>query len=173
MNPDEWTHGAALADSAGQVHGIRKADNMRETSAIEARLRAAATVADTLAAGFDAFEIIRLLARDCEDRVPGLLAAFMTAADAAVDGREAITAAPALPPPGRPGAGAGVPGASPDVAEIAGALAALGALLRDCLSRAAALATRPGDQDACNDAAQAAGRICQLMARDDDDARLR
>ena len=44
---------------------------MRETSAIEARLRAAATLTDTLAAGFDAFEIIRLLARDCEDRVPG------------------------------------------------------------------------------------------------------
>ena len=139
---------------------------MRETSAIEARLRAATTVADTLAAAFNAFEIIRLLARDCEDRVPGLLAAFMTAADAAVDGREAITAAPALPRPGRPEARAGMPGSSPDVAEIAGALAALGALLRDCLSRAATLAAGPADQVACQDAAQAAGRIYQLMARD-------
>jgi hypothetical protein len=146
---------------------------MRETSGMEARLRAAATLPDALAAGFDAFEIIRLLARDCEDRVPGLFAAFMNAADAAVDGREAITAAPALPRPGRPGAGAGVPGASLDVAEIAGALAGLGALLRDCLSRAAVLAAGPEDQVACKDAAQAAGRICQLMARDDDDARLR
>jgi hypothetical protein len=146
---------------------------LRETSGIEARLRATATVADTLAAGFDAFEIIRLLARDCEHRVPGLLAAFMTAADAAVDGREAITAAPALPRPGRSGARAGVPGASPDVAQIAGALAALGALLRDCLSRAATLAADPEDQAACKDAAQAAGRICQLMARDDDDRCLR
>jgi hypothetical protein len=146
---------------------------MRETSGIEARLRAAATLPDTLAAGFDAFEIIRLLARDCEDRVPRLLAAFMMAADAAVDGREAITAAPALPQPDRPHARAGVPGENPDVAEIAGALAALGALLRDCLSQAATLAAGPEDQAACQDAAHAAGRICQLMARDDDDHCLR
>jgi hypothetical protein len=75
----------------------------------------------------------------------------MTAADAAVDGRDAITAAPALPRPSRPGAGAGVPGACPDVAEIAGALAALGALLRDSLSRAAVLAAGPEDQVACMD----------------------
>jgi hypothetical protein len=155
---------------------MRKADKMCETSAVEARLRAAVTVPDTLAAGFDAFEIIRLLARDCEDRVPGLLAAFMTAADAAVDGRDAITAAPALPWPGRSEAGARVPGTGPDVAEIAGALAALAALaalLRDCLSRAATLATRPEDQAACRDAAQAAGRICQLMAGYGDDRCLR
>jgi hypothetical protein len=143
---------------------MRKADKVQATSAIEAQLRAAATLPEALVAGFDAFEIIRLLARDCEDRVPGQLAAFMTVADAAVDGREAITAAPALPRPVRCGAGAGVPGASPDVAEIAGALAALGALLRDCLSRAAVLATGPEDQAACKDAVQAAGRICQLMA---------
>lgn len=146
---------------------------MRETSGIEARLRAAATVADTLVAGFDAFEIIRLLARDYEDRVPGLLAAFMTAADAAVDGREAITAAPALPRPGGSEAAADVPGASSDVAEIAGALAALGELLRDCLSRAAVLAAGSEDQVACTHAAVAAGRICQLMARDGDDRYLR
>ena len=138
---------------------------MQATSGIEARLRAAATVPDTLAAGFDAFEVIRLLVRDCEDCVPGLFAAFMTTADAAVDGREAITAAPALPRPGRSGAGSGAPAAGPDVGEIAGALAALGALLRDCLSRAATLAAGPEDQAACTDAAQAAGRICQLMAR--------
>jgi hypothetical protein len=142
---------------------MRRADKMRETSGIEARLQAAATLPDTLAAGFDAFEIIRLLARECEDRVPGLLAAFMTAADAAVDGREAITAAPALPRPGRSAAGAGMPGVCPDVDEIAGALAALGAVLRDCLSRAATLAAGPEDQAACTEAAQAAGRICQLM----------
>lgn len=146
---------------------------MRATSGIEARLQAAATVADTLAAGFDAFEIIRLLARDCEDIVPGLLAAFMTAADAAVDGREAITAAPALPRPGRSEAGAGVPGASPHADETAGALAALGALLRDSLARAATLAAGPEDHAACTDAAQAAARICQLMARDGDDRCLR
>jgi hypothetical protein len=97
----------------------------------------------------------------------------MTAADAAVDGREAIAAAPAPPRPGRSDAGAGLPGARSDVDEIAAALAALGALLRDCLSRAAVLAAGPEDQVACKDATVAAECICQLMARDDDDRCLR
>src|SRR5260370_6077556 len=73
---------------------------MHERSGVAARLRQAATLPDMLAASFDAFEVIRLLACGNEDRVPGLFAAFMTAADAAVDGREAITAAPSLPPGG-------------------------------------------------------------------------
>ena len=38
-----------------------------------------------------------MAARDCQDRVPELFAAFMTTADAAVDGREALTTAPSLP----------------------------------------------------------------------------
>jgi hypothetical protein len=61
-------------------------------------LRQAATLPGILAASFDAFEVIRLLARVSEDTVPALFAAFMTAADAAVDGREAVTTAPSLPP---------------------------------------------------------------------------
>jgi hypothetical protein len=59
------------------------------------------------------------------------------------------------------------------VQEITGALAGLGALLNDRLSRAAVLAAAPLDRTACTDAARAAGRICQLMARDSDDAGLR
>ena len=136
------------------------------------RLQDAASLPDTLAAGFDAFEAIRQLARDCEDKVPALFAAFMTTADAAVDGREAITIAPALPP-GRAGAGVSVAGASAPVEEIAGALAGLGALLADRLSQAAAIAATAGDQAACTDAALAAGRICQLMTGGDDDSRPR
>jgi hypothetical protein len=72
---------------------------MQETSSMKARLRAAVTLPDILAVSFDAFEAIRLLARDGEDQVPGLFAAFMTAADAAVDGREALTLAPSPPGP--------------------------------------------------------------------------
>jgi len=63
-------------------------------------LRDAAGLPDTLAASFDAFEAVRELARGCEDKVPALFAAFMTTADAAVDGREAVTIAPSLPPTG-------------------------------------------------------------------------
>ncbi len=71
------------------------------------RLREAAGLPDTLAVAFDAFEAIRQLAHDCEDSVPSLLAAFLTTADAA--GREAITAAPALPPPGCAGTAVPLP----------------------------------------------------------------
>lgn len=94
----------------------------------------------------------------------------MTTADAAVDGREAITNAPSLPPD-RAGAGIGVAGASASVQEIARDLAALGALLADRLWQTSALATTAADKVACTDAALTAGRICRLMTGDDDDTR--
>jgi hypothetical protein len=102
---------------------------------------------------------------DYQDQVPGLFAAFMTAADAAVDGREALTVAPSLPLGASPGPGAAVP-AGADAGQAAEALAALAAVLGDRLSHAAAVAGIPGDRAACQDAAAAAGRICQLMARE-------
>jgi len=142
-----------------------------EISGITARLRDAEGLPDTLAAGFDAFEAIRQLARGCEDAVPALFAAFMTTADAAVDGRDAITIAPSLPPDRHGGAGVSRPQASVPVEEIAGALAGLGALLAERLSRAAVMADAAADRTACTEAAQAAGRICQLTAGGDDDSR--
>jgi hypothetical protein len=137
-----------------------------QAGGIEARLSQAGGLPETLAAGFDAFEVIRMTARDWQDRAPGLFAAFMTAADSAVDGREALTIAPSLPPAdgARPGDTA-ASGADPGQASET--LAALATELRDRLTRAAAVAVLPGDRAACQDAAQAAGRICQLMARGD------
>jgi hypothetical protein len=133
-----------------------------EANGIAARLRQAGSLPEVLAAGFDAFEAIRISARHCQDKVPELFAAFMTTADAAVDGREALTIAPSLPPAG----GAGPSVAMPTVADSApGALAALAAALRERLTDAAARAALPGDRTACPDAAEAAGRICQLMSR--------
>ena len=52
---------------------------MEELHAIASRLRGGSTLAELLAAGFDAFETIRRAARACEDRTPDLFAAFMTA----------------------------------------------------------------------------------------------
>jgi hypothetical protein len=131
---------------------------------ISARLQQAASLPEVLAAGFDAFETIRITARHHQDQVPALFAAFMTTADAAVDGREAITIAPSLPHAGgaKPG---GALAADADTAQAADALAALATVLRDRLTDAAALADTPGDQVACQDAADAAARICQLMTR--------
>ena len=135
-------------------------------SGIEARLKHAASLPETLAAGFDAFEVIRTAARDCHDRVPELFAAFMTVADAAVDGREALTLAPSLPLAGGVDPNDAV-SAGADVGQVADALMALADVLGERLSRAAALSDLPGDRVACQDAAQAAGRIRQLMARAD------
>ena len=71
---------------------------MHDAEAIMARLRRARSLPGLLAASFDAFETIRVLARGSEDIVPSLFAAFMTVADAAADGRQALTLAPSLPP---------------------------------------------------------------------------
>jgi hypothetical protein len=129
-----------------------------------ASLREAASLPEVLDAGFAAFEAIRITARACEDQLPGLLAAFMTTADAAVDGREALTVAPSLPRPGdrrpeHPSSSDAGAGQAIDV------LAQLAAVLRERLAEAVGQADLPGDQAACRDAASAAARICQLMTR--------
>jgi hypothetical protein len=139
---------------------------MPEANSIEVRLEHAASLPEALAAGFDAFEVIRMAARDCQDQVPALFAAFMTAADAAVDGREALTVAPSLPLAGSADPGNAV-AAGADAGQVADALAGLAVVLGDRLTSAAALADLPGDEIACQEAAQAARRICQLMARGD------
>jgi hypothetical protein len=72
-------------------------------TSIEARLEQAASLPEALTAGFDAFEIIRTAARSCQNRAPRLFAAFMTAADVAVDGREASPSRPHCPRPQTPG----------------------------------------------------------------------
>jgi hypothetical protein len=152
--------------TAATVTGIRHAGS------IQARLRAAASVPEALAAGFAAFEVIRLAARAHEDQVPRYFAAFMTAADAAVTGREALTIAPSMPAI-QDAAEPGGPGPEADVDAVADTLAALGALLAGRLTRAAALARTPDDRAACEEAAGAARQICHLMARGHDDRRLR
>jgi hypothetical protein len=146
---------------------------MNEVALIKERLREASSLPELLAVSFDAFEMIRLLARRSQDRVPGLFAAFMWTADAAVDGREAVTIAASFPVPDASTTAPGEPAANADLGHVIDALAALGRLLDARLTRAAVTAAEPGDRAACEDAADAARRIRQLMARDDVDARLR
>ena len=105
-----------------------------------------------------------MLARSREDEAPELFAAFMSTAGTAVEGREAVTAAPSLPPgPAGPQPSLLPAGASLD--EVIDVLAILGELLDRCLTQAAASAALPEDRDACQDAADAARQIHQLMAR--------
>jgi hypothetical protein len=132
---------------------------------IEDRLREAAGLPDLLAASFCAFEGIRIAARDWEDQIPEMLATFMTAADAAVDGREAITAAPSLPRLA-PDSGVADGAAGDGVTEVVDALGALGVLLGERLADGAARAAAEEDREACLAGAAAARRIGALMARD-------
>jgi hypothetical protein len=134
------------------------------------RLREARSLPELLAASFDAFETIRVLARGSEDMVPSLFAAFMTVSDAAVDGRQAITLAPSLPPVSLVTTS---PAAHADIDTVTVALATLGELLDECLARAADRTLRPSDRTACQEAAEAGRRIHQLMASDGNDRHLR
>jgi hypothetical protein len=147
-------------------------DGIADLGAITTRLREACSLPELLAVSFEMFEAIRVLARRSEDKVPRLFAAFMMAADAAVDGREAITMAPSLSPAfnSTPPTGPAATGA--EIETVADAIAALGGLLDERLSDAAVRARMPGDRTACEEAAGAGRRIRQLMARDDDDRRI-
>lgn len=140
---------------------------------IVARLRDARSLPELLAASFDAFEAIRVVARGSEDLVPWLFAAFMMAADAAVDGTQAITIAPSLSLAPTVTLIVAPPAAGADIDTITDALAALGALLDERLARAADRALMSGDRIACQEAARAGYRIHQLMAGDGNDRHLR
>jgi hypothetical protein len=143
-------------------------NSVQMVSQAQAQVQAAASAHEVLAAAFDAFEVIRMHARASEDRAPGLFAAFVATASAAVDGREAVTLAPSLPP-GRSSVTAVTPAtARTAIGEVTAALAALAASLRERLTLIAIQAPEAGDRAACAEAAQAAGRIVSFMTGDGD-----
>jgi len=135
---------------------------MKELDAIASRLRGGTALAELLDAGFDAFEVIRLVARAGEDLAPDLLAAFITAAGTAVEGRNALADAPSLPPATR--RPAITMSATVGAGQIADELAALAALLARRLAEAGAQAVREGDRAACQHATCAAADIHRLLA---------
>jgi len=137
---------------------------MNELDAITSRLRGDTTLAELLNTGFDAFEVIRLVARAYEDLAPELFAAFMTAAGTAVEGRNALNDAPSLPPATGPRPAITM-SATADADHIADELAALAALLAQRLAEAGAQAIGEGDRAACQHATYAAADIHRLLAR--------
>jgi hypothetical protein len=144
---------------------------MKELDAVAARLRGGTALAGLLDAGFDAFEVIRLVARASEDLAPDLFAAFITAAGTAVEGRNALGGAPSLPPATRRPTITMSSTAGAD--QIADALAALATLLAQRLAEAGARAVREGDRAACQHATCAAADIHRLLARGLDETAAR
>src|SRR5271155_5592759 len=94
------------------------------------------SLAETLAAAFDGFEAIRRLARSCEDSTPDLFAAFMSAASAAADGRDAAGSAPALADHPAHGPAGILPGSEADPDDAADLIAGLAATLAARLEHA-------------------------------------
>jgi hypothetical protein len=117
-----------------------------------------------LRTAFDVFETIRDLARSWENSDPDLLAAFMSAATSAADGRDALAAAPALTTGTGSEPPVTAPGSDEDAQDAADVIAVLAEALTTCLADAARHATIAEDRRACHDAAAAARQICQLMA---------
>jgi hypothetical protein len=139
---------------------------MDDLRTLAARLQHDADLPAVLAASFDAFEVIRRLARRCQNLDPDLFAAFMSTAAAAADGRDAITTAPSLPPgPATQPDTTPMPAADP--AAAADAITALAIILATRLDDAAGRSATPGDRAACEDAGDAARQIRQLMTSGD------
>ena len=145
---------------------------MKELDAIASRLRGGTALAGLLDAGFDAFEVIRLVARAGEDLAPDLFAAFITTAGTAVEGRNALGDAPSLPPATGPPPAITM-SATVGAGQIADELAALATLLAQRLAEAGAQAVREGDRAACQHATCAAADIHRLLARGLDETAAR
>jgi hypothetical protein len=110
-----------------------------------------------LAAAYGAFECALQALRGAEDHAGPLLPAFVLAAAAAADGRDAVAAAGSFPGPGAPLAGNVRSAAAAEVADqVAGLSRALVTRLRE--------AAAGGGGPACAAAAACAGRMHELLA---------
>jgi hypothetical protein len=130
------------------------------------RLDEADGVAATLSAGWDTFDLIQQIADGCAaDPDSGLFAAFLLAAGAAGQGRDAVGFAPSIPANSDP---VDERGDETDPATAAADLAALAIVLRTRLEAAAAQAGNLGDLQACRDAARAAARVREYLDHPND-----
>lgn len=134
-----------------------------DTGDVLARLDAAAGDGDLLAAAWDSFDYVLIVAGAAADPGSAPFPALQLAAVAAAAGRDAVGHAPSMP------ATAALPGPDPpDPARLAGMmmaaeLAELAAALHGRLSQAAALAAQAADRAALGQAAAEALAICDLL----------
>ena len=135
------------------------------------RVRAAAGLPEVLESAWRAFECMLAEAEAHEDPATPLFPAFVLAATAAANGRDAVLLAPSLPWPPRytPPGGGQVGGPGEPARAAARALASLSQALISRLEAAAGSAASSGDRDACRYAADRARAICDLLARAGDE----
>lgn len=141
------------------------------------RLEHASGLPDLLDAACEAFEAMLSVIEDLQDPGGGAFAAFMMSGASAASGRDAVAAAPSLPPPRPVSAGprktaspadGGRPAPGPSSSDVtsrgvAVVLAGLGQLLAGRLADASAIATDAADRVACAQALRYAADICSLL----------
>jgi len=135
------------------------------------RVRAGADLPDVLESAWRAFECMLDEAEAHEDPATPLFPAFVLAATAAANGRDAVLLAPSLPWPPRhtPHGSRQADGPGEPAQEAARALASLSQALISRLETAAGSAAHSGDRDACRYAAGRARAIYDLLAGAGDD----
>lgn len=127
------------------------------------RLEAAAGLAATLDAAYDAFASILAVLRHHQERSGPAFPAFVLAAAAAANGRDWIAEAVSLPPSAAPHRPHGDLPAAGDWVHAAAEIAALSRVLAELLEAAAAGAADPRDQAACRHSLTYAARITSLL----------
>jgi len=136
------------------------------------QVRAAEGLPEVLESAWRAFEcmLAEAEAEALEDPPTPLFPAFVLAATAAANGRDAVLRAPSLPwPPRDTSPGGGQAGGPREPAQAAWALASLSQALISRLETAAGSAASSGDRDACRYAAGRARAIYDLLAGAGDD----
>jgi hypothetical protein len=141
------------------------------------RLEQASGLPAVLGAAYDAFEDMLSVIEDLQDPGGGAFAAFVMSGASAASGRDAVAAAPSLPPPsqvsaeppetaspadaGRPAPG--LSAADATAGDAAVGLAGLSQLLAGRLADAGAMTADAGDRAACAQAWRYAADICSLL----------
>ena len=138
---------------------------MDRIDAARARLEHASGLPAVLDAAYDAFEDMLGAIEVQQDPGGGAFAAFVMAGPAAANGRNAVAAAPSLPPAPSGDLARTEAGSSRGLSAetTATVLAALSQLLASRLTQANDLSADLGDRIACAQAARHAASICSLL----------
>jgi hypothetical protein len=138
---------------------------MDPIDAARARLDLAAALPAILDASYEAFQNMLPAIEDQQDPDGEAFVAFVMAGAAAANGRDALAAAPSLPPAVSGDLASAVAGSAHGLPaeEAAAALAGLGQLLVRRLTGASDLSADIGDRIACAQAARHAASICSLL----------
>jgi hypothetical protein len=139
---------------------------MGQIAVARERLEQATGLPAILSAAYDAFEDMLPVIEDLQDPGGGAFAAFVMSGASAASGRDAVAAAPSLPPASPADTVSPAPPPLPfdaTVRDATSGLAGLSHLLASRLADAGACAASVGDRAACTQASRYAADICSLL----------